>query len=161
MSKLLKELSEQFWDKGYIIIEEYFDENLMDDYTEMILKHYGQTPEWGHDNKFLNKSATEVIPWFPYLEGNTRFNTINDDQFLSDLTTSIIGENWSDLYCMCMFSKRGSKGQAWHQDCPPENPDIFNLNRLVYTHDITPELGGELCVMEGTQKKGITSSWFT
>ncbi len=152
---LSEEQIREFWNRGYIILEEYFEEKLMDEYTEMILQHYGKSPEWKHTNEFLNKSATDVIPWFPYHEGNTRFNTINDDRFLSHLTTAIIGQDWSDLYCMCMFSKKGSKGQAWHQDCPPENPGIFNLNRLVYTHDITPESGGELCVMEGSHKKGL------
>ena len=83
----------EFWNHGYIILEKYFEEELMDEYTEMILKHYGQTPEWGHNNEFLSKSATEVIPWFPYDEENTRFNTINDDKFLSDLTRAIIGQN--------------------------------------------------------------------
>ncbi|MDR9414800.1 MAG: phytanoyl-CoA dioxygenase family protein [Gracilimonas sp.] len=155
MKESLIELSNQFWEKGYIILEEYFDSDLMDEYNEMILNHYGHNPDWEHSNDFVSRSGAEVVPWFPYLDGNTRFNTINDDPFLNDLTTAIIGEDWANLYCMCMFSKKGSKGQAWHQDCPPENPDIFNLNRLVYTHDITTEIGGELCVMEGTHKKGL------
>jgi len=150
-----QQLAKQFWEKGYIILEEYFDSDLMDQYTEMILNHYGKTPDWEHTNEFVSKSATEVVPWFPYREGNTRFNTINDNEFLNELTAEIIGDDWANLYCMCMFSKKGSKGQAWHQDCPPEDSDIYNLNRLVYTHDITPETGGELCVMEGTHTKGL------
>lgn len=48
-----------------------------------------------------------------------------------------------------------SKGQAWHQDCAPENPAHFNLNRLVYTHDITAQMGGQTVVMPGTHKRGL------
>ena len=54
-----------------------------------------------------------------------------------------------------MFSRRDSAGQAWHQDCPPENPDAFNLNRLVYTSDITDEIGGQTVVVPGSHKMGL------
>ena len=150
--KTVKEYAQEFWENGFIVIEEYFDAHLMDRYNSMVLNHFGMKPDWEHTNEFVSKSATEVVPWFPYREGNTEFNTINDDPFLNELT--IIGEDWANLYCMCMFSKKGTKGQAWHQDCPPEDSSIYNLNRLVYTHDITPEVGGTLCVMPGTHRKG-------
>ena len=47
---------------------------------------------------------------------------------------------------MVMFSKQGSKGQSWHQDCPPEDTSRFNLNRLVYSMDIDASIGGETLV---------------
>ena len=56
---------------------------------------------------------------------------------------------------MMMFSRPGSKGQAWHQDCAPEDPAQFNLNRLVYTHTIDESIGGQTVVMPGTHKKGL------
>jgi ectoine hydroxylase-related dioxygenase (phytanoyl-CoA dioxygenase family) len=56
---------------------------------------------------------------------------------------------------MVMFSRQGRKGQSWHQDCPPEDPNRFNLNRLAYTHDITEEIGGYTVVVPGTHKKGL------
>ena len=34
-----------------------------------------------------------------------------------------------------MWSVGGGKGQAWHQDCPPDDPSRFNLNRLLYLQD--------------------------
>ena len=55
---------------------------------------------------------------------------------------------------MVMFSKQGTKGQAWHQDCPPENPSHYNLNRLFYTHDITEETGGQTIVYPKTHLNG-------
>jgi hypothetical protein len=49
--------------------------------------------------------------------------------------------------CMAMFSKQGSKGQAWHQDCAPEDAKKFNMNRLVYSSDITAHIGGQTLVV--------------
>ena len=53
-----------------------------------------------------------------------------------------------------LFSAQGTKGQAWHQDCPPEDKTRFNLNRLIYTSDITPEIGGQLQLVPGTHTGG-------
>jgi hypothetical protein len=59
---------------------------------------------------------------------------------------------------MVMFSKKGTKGQAWHQDCPPEESSQFNLNRLFYTHDINDATGGKTIVMPGSHRKGVLPS---
>ena len=54
-----------------------------------------------------------------------------------------------------MFSKRGTSGQAWHQDCPPEDPRFHNLNRLVYSSNITDETGGQTVVVPGSHRHGV------
>ncbi|MGB3145388.1 MAG: hypothetical protein WBB24_14900 [Maribacter sp.] len=56
---------------------------------------------------------------------------------------------------MKMFSIAGSKGQSWHQDCPPDNPLKFNLNCFIYTHDITENTGGANAIMPESHKAGI------
>ena len=56
---------------------------------------------------------------------------------------------------MAMFSKKGSQGQAWHQDCPPEDKSQFNLNRLVYTMDIDNSTGGQIPVVPCTHLGGL------
>ena len=53
-----------------------------------------------------------------------------------------------------MFSKKGTSGQAWHQDCPPDESSKFNLNRLVYTRDISEDIGGRTVVMPGSHRMG-------
>lgn len=146
--------AEKFWRDGYIILENFFDPGKMDQYNNEIVKHYGMMPEWEHTDEFIKKSATEVVPWFPAREGNMLFDTLENDPVLRNLTTSILGEGWTNLYSMAMFSKHGTKGQAWHQDCPPENPQTFNLNRLIYTHDINEKTGGFTVVAPGTHKQG-------
>jgi ectoine hydroxylase-related dioxygenase (phytanoyl-CoA dioxygenase family) len=56
---------------------------------------------------------------------------------------------------MVMFSGKGTTGQAWHQDCPPDDATVFNLNRLVYTSDISDEIGGQTVVVPGSFRQGI------
>ncbi|MET1258103.1 phytanoyl-CoA dioxygenase family protein [Flagellimonas sp. DF-77] len=150
-----EKIASEFWEKGYVIFEGFFEAGLMDDYNDTILHHYGLNPEWEHTNEFISKSAVEVIPWFPYREGEGGFDGIDKDPEFNKITDAILKEGWDNLYCMMMFSKGGSKGQAWHQDCPPDDPKKYNLNRLVYTHDITERTGGEIVIMPEAHKAGI------
>ncbi|RNC88647.1 MAG: phytanoyl-CoA dioxygenase [Allomuricauda sp.] len=148
-------ISQTFWNQGYIIFEKFFSDELMDEYNDKILQHFGVNPDWEHTNEFISKSAVEVIPWFPYRESGGGFDGIDKHLEFNKITDAILNEGWENLYCMMMFSKAGSKGQAWHQDCPPDNPKKYNLNRLVYTHDITDETGGEIVIMPEAHKAGI------
>ncbi|MTI33388.1 phytanoyl-CoA dioxygenase family protein [Xanthovirga aplysinae] len=147
-------LAIKFWEEGYLHLENFFPPEMMDQFNELILGHYGLNPNWEHNDEFIEKSATEVIPWFPMREGVMIFEKIEKNAEFARLSAHILGEGWSNLYCMAMFSKKGTKGQAWHQDCPPENPHQFNLNRLVYTHDISPDIGGKVILVPGSHKKG-------
>lgn len=151
----LNVIAEQFWREGYIVFENFFDDELMDEYNGIIQNHYGVDPNWEHTNEFISKSAVEVIPWFPYREGQPLFDKIDKNERFNNITDALLKEGWENLYCMMMFSKGGTKGQAWHQDCPPEDKSKFNLNRLVYTHDITDETGGEIVVMPKAHKAGV------
>jgi hypothetical protein len=150
----LEKLASTFWQQGYLVIEDFFSAELMDSLQSLILEHYGLNPEYEHEAAFLSKSATEVIPWFPQRSGERAFNEIEHCNQMQTLTEEILGKGWNALYCMTMFSKKGTKGQAWHQDCPPDDPQQFNLNRLVYTMDINDQVGGELIVMPGSHRRG-------
>lgn len=150
-------LATQFWKNGYLVIEDFFDPQIMDELNTIILEHFGMDPAWEHSAEFLTKSATEVIPWFPIREGDARFEVLENDPRLQALTSAILGADWHNLYCMAMFSKHGTKGQAWHQDCPPENAQHFNLNRLIYTHDINEETGGQTLIMPASHQMGPIS----
>ncbi|MEB0261568.1 MULTISPECIES: phytanoyl-CoA dioxygenase family protein [unclassified Mucilaginibacter] len=149
-----RQYAEQFWKQGYLILENFFSHDIMDDANEKILKHYGMNPTWQHTDEFITKSAVEVIPWFPYREGITDLDTIDQNEVMNAITDAIVKDGWKNLYCMAMFSKQGSIGQAWHQDSPPESKSDYNLNRLVYTHDIAHETGGEIVIYPQTHKAG-------
>jgi ectoine hydroxylase len=150
----ISDLSHTFWQQGYVVVEGFFSAKLMDSLQSVILGHYGLNPRYEHEAAFLSKSATEVIPWFPQRCGEHAFDEIEHCFDMKTLTEAILGKDWKALYCMSMFSKGGSKGQAWHQDCLPDNPQQFNLNRLVYTMDIDDQVGGEVVVMPGSHLQG-------
>lgn len=150
-----EELKNAFDREGYIVIDGFFDEALMDHLDGVIRGYYGESPDFFHDDAFLKKSKTEVVPWFPQREGVTDFDSLESDERFASLTRAILGDNWATQYCMVMYSKPGTVGQAWHQDCPPDDPERHNLNRLVYTSDITDEIGGQTVVVPGSHRKGL------
>ena len=83
------------------------------------------------------------------------FDSLEQGSSLVDLTGAILGDAWSPLYSMEMISRKGTVGQAWHQDCPPEVASRFNLNRLVYTRSLSSDDGGEVVVVPGSHRKGM------
>lgn len=157
MAMNFKHLAEEFWLNGYLVIDNFFDNSLMDQYQSQIIGHFGDNPDSFHNEEFLKQSKTDVIPWFPQMEGLHEFDTVENDTRLRELTEAILGAGWSTLYSMVMFSKKGSQGQAWHQDCPPEDKSQFNLNRLVYTMDIDSSIGGQTLVVPVTHLGGPIS----
>jgi hypothetical protein len=154
----LVQISNDFWQQGYVELVDFFDVALMDELQNIIVEHYACFPEFSHSQEFLDKSATEVIPWFPQQEGVKLFDRVEHDKRLLELSETILGKGWKTLYCMAMFSKARSKGQAWHQDCPPENSAQVNLNRLLYTMDVGGDGGGEVLLMPGSHKVGELSA---
>lgn len=153
-ARKLNALAEQFWQQGYLVLEDFFDQSLMDRCQTTIMSHFGETPDFTHDPAFIEKSQVEVVPWFPQREGEALFDDIENNDALRALSQAILGEGWGSQYCMVMFSKMGTKGQAWHQDCPPEHTSQFNLNRLVYTMDVNDELGGQVYIKPGSHRAG-------
>ena len=154
----IKALSQQFWQDGYLHIPGFFPQEQMDTLNRLCLEHFGLDPSWAHTSEFIDKSNCEIVPWFPLRDDNVaEFNLIQRDESFNRLTQALLGDDFKELYCMSMFSKKGTAGQAWHQDSPPDDPAKFNLNRLVYTHDISSETGGQVVVKPGTHRLGMIS----
>ncbi|CAM2005496.1 phytanoyl-CoA dioxygenase family protein [Acanthopleuribacter pedis] len=145
----------QFRDQGYLLLEDFFEGETTDLLQDLIQRHFGFDPNHYHNDEFLSKAATEVIPWFPMQEGCAPFKDLTEHPTLNFLTQAILGSAWQSLGCMVMFSKAQSRGQAWHQDCPPDVAEVFNLNRLVYTHDVDPRNGGQVVVVPGSHRRGV------
>ncbi|MEO1247305.1 MAG: phytanoyl-CoA dioxygenase family protein [Pseudomonadota bacterium] len=152
------ELKSSFDRDGYVVIDNFFDDAVMNRLDGLIRNYYGDNPEFSHSGEFLDKARTEVVPWFPQRESVTDFDVVENDDRLRELSAAILGAGWKTQYCMVMFSKQGTAGQAWHQDCPPDDPRQHNLNRLVYTSDITDEIGGQTVVVPGSHKRGLLST---
>jgi hypothetical protein len=141
---------DSFWGQGYLHIPSFFSDEIVDKLHYSGISHFTKNPEFKHDKEFIHKSSTDVIPWFPQQEGNKLFDNIQKYKSMYTITNSLMGLGWSSQDAMVMYSKSGSNGQAWHQDCPPENPNHFNLNRLVYTSDINGQTGGIIVVRPKT-----------
>ena len=148
-----EQLASQFWEAGYLAVDSFFESELLDELDRLIVDHFGDTPSFLHTGEFLSKSKTDVIPWFPQNDGVSAFDGIAELEALTELTRWILGADWKALYCMVMFSKQGTVGQAWHQDCSPEVSDKFNLNRLVYTRDINAATGGQIVIVPGSHRR--------
>ncbi len=151
----LDELARTFWRDGFLAIDDFFDPVQVGRIDERIRQHYGDHPDFSHTDEFISAAQTEVIPWFPQNEGIHEFDALANDAGLGALTEAILGPGWRPDYCMVMFSRRGTAGQAWHQDCSPDSPSQHNLNRLVYTSDIDDAVGGQTVVVPGSHKKGL------
>lgn len=147
-------LADEFWENGFLILPGFFAPERMDHLDGMIHQHFGVDPAFEHNDEFLEKSKVEVVPWFPQREGVIDFDVVENDERLETLTRTILGTGWDKQYCMVMFSKLGSNGQSWHQDCPPDDAAVHNLNRLVYTRDIDEVQGGQLAVVPGSHRQG-------
>ena len=153
----IEKLKSSFERDGYVVVEDFFDDGLMDRLDGVIRGYYGDNPDFWHNDEFLSKARTEVVPWFPQREGVEDFDAIEQDERLQSLSEAVLGADWKAQYCMVMFSKQDTAGQAWHQDCPPDNPKRHNLNRLVYTSDITDDIGGQTVVVPGSHRRGLLS----
>ncbi len=152
-----EKIAHEFWENGFVILNKFFPDELMDAYNQKILNHFEGDPESELNNEFEQKSKVQVVPWFPYRENKPYFDEVDKNKTFNQVTNAILNDRWENLYCMMMYSKAGTIGQAWHQDCPPNDKTKFNINRLVYTHDITDETGGSIVVFPKTHKKGELS----
>lgn len=144
-----------FFSSGFVVLPGFFAPKLMGALERLISAHFGTDPDFFHNEEFLKNAETAVIPWFPQPEAGSEFHLIESDPRLGRLTEALLGAAWQSQYCMVMYSKQGTSGQAWHQDCAPENSTIFNLNRLVYTADIQEHIGGELMLVPGSHRRGL------
>jgi hypothetical protein len=151
----LDQLSTQFWERGFLVMDGFFDDDKMDHLNGLIIQHFAENPEFVHNKEFLSKSKVDVIPWFPQRDGVPDFDPVANMPDIQLLTAAILGDGWLEHYTMVMYSAGRSNGQAWHQDCPPEEPKRFNLNRLVYTHDIDASTGGQTVVVPGSHRTGL------
>ncbi len=65
---------ETFERDGYVLIEDFFADALMNHLDQLIRRYFGDSPDFWHDDEFLEKAQTEVIPWFPQNEGIEAFD---------------------------------------------------------------------------------------
>lgn len=101
----------------------------------------------------LRQFACDIIAWNPVGKGNPAFIELAAHARLHAATAAVIGHGYTAPGSLVMYSVGGGQGQAWHQDCPADDSTAFNLNRLIYTDDITLA-DGAIVVVPGSHKLG-------
>lgn len=156
---MLSDIKTRFHRHGFVHLPGFFAPELMDRVDAACAAHFGSDPAWEHNDEFIGKSKAEIVPWFPQRDGSVEqaavFDAIDRVPGFAEATETLIGAGWQNLYSMAMFSKQGSAGQSWHQDCPPEDSAQHNLNRLIYPVAISEAIGGEVVVMPGSHRDGV------
>lgn len=141
------ELSREFGRFGAVIMKDFFtDEDLagarkeMEEYYQPYLDAFKARAH--SDSHKAAAFHTDIIPWDPLKQGIEAFHILANHPKLQEVTGILLGERFTSPGSLVMYSVPGGRGQAWHQDCPAEQTDAFNLNRLIYTEDVAEEDGG-------------------
>lgn len=150
-------LKASFEEHGILVFPDFLDSERLGDLNDEITAHYKPIVE---DAKRAQESSTagigfdvEVVPWDPIGDGSDGFTRLAQDALLRNLTESVLGADFSAPRALVMWSVGGGKGQAWHQDCPPDDPQAFNMNRLFYMQDTRQE-DGAIVVVPGSHRAG-------
>lgn len=106
-----------------------------------------------HHGEAEKSFACDVIPWDPLKEKHPVFRNLHNHPALVEVTEAMLGAGFTAPGSLVMFSVGGGRGQAWHQDCPVEATRDFNLNRLIYTGDVSVE-DGAIVVVPGSHRMG-------
>ena len=138
---------------------------LMEQLDQNIRDYFGQNPEFRHEEEFLSKSETEVIPWFPqnpelpeYSAGLAApFDRLETDRVLGQLTGALLGKDWSPLYSMVMYSRKGTVGQAWHRVLPITGAFRFSTNYRACPPGTGPDIN-DVCVYRNMRYRFSTNS---
>jgi ectoine hydroxylase len=151
-------LQEEFNRSGVLVFPRFFtDAELnptraeMDSYFSGI---HARAPEMVASARAgQEKFSCDVVPWDPIQENNQAFQAFVRHRRLAQVTEIVLGPGYVDGGSLVMFSVGGGQGQAWHQDCPPDNPADFNLNRLIYPANVSLE-DGAIVVVPGSHRRG-------
>lgn len=147
-------LRERFQRDGVLVFPRFFDDELTDVNAELA-RHFAPYKEAADKavNQDANKHGCDVIPWNPVEDGNQTLIDLKNHAGMNVLTEVVLGAGFSAPSSLVMFSVGGGQGQAWHQDCPAGEDKGFNLNRLIYTEDVSRE-DGAIVFVPGSHKAG-------
>jgi hypothetical protein len=151
-------ISEQFQRDGVVVVEEFLSVDECRMLNDALDVRY---QAWQAEGKRIQDVADafdcDVLAWDPVAEGHPVFLQLAANERLREITAQVLGEGFGTQTSLVMFSVPGGRGQAWHQDCPPEEVGMFHLNRLIYPADATLERGA-IVVVPGSHRMGSIPS---
>jgi len=153
----LEDLREEFASTGVLVLPGFFSRAELAEVCREIDAHFqpmaAVAREKARERLDLRDFACDIISWDPVTEGNKAFLDLAAHERLALVTETVLGESHTAPASLVMYSVGGGQGQAWHQDCPMEDPTAFNLNRLIYIEDVEMEDGG-IVVVPGSHRLG-------
>ena len=154
------ELRQRFDRDGVVVMPGFLSEPQILPLRRELEAHYAPlaaTAATSHNGAgVLAKFECDVMVWAPLSEGNAAFVALSEMRILAEVTEVLLGTGYNtNPQGLVMYSVGGGRGQAWHQDCPPGGPEgrEFNLNRLIYTDDVTLD-DGAIVVVPGSHRFG-------
>ncbi len=155
-----EELRKRFDRDGAVVLPDFLTEAEMQPLRRELDAHYASLAEkaaTSHNGTgILARFECDVMVWAPLAEGNAAFIALNEMPKLAQVTQTLLDEGFNtNPKGLVMYSVGGGRGQAWHQDCPPGGPESkeFNLNRLIYTEDVTLA-DGAIVFVPGSHRRG-------
>ncbi|MEI8196211.1 MAG: phytanoyl-CoA dioxygenase family protein [Phycisphaerae bacterium] len=149
------DMRREFDEQGYVVCPAVLSAVELAVINRELDQHYGLTETHNPHAPKPDKFGCEVTYWNPVVEQNRAFLDLLQHPWMRQLTTACIGDGYVDGadHTLVMLSQVRGKGQAWHQDCPADNLDHFNVNRLFYTRDVALE-DGAIVLVPGSQRRG-------
>jgi ectoine hydroxylase-related dioxygenase (phytanoyl-CoA dioxygenase family) len=148
-------LSQEFEERGFVVIESFLTQEESHGLNQSLEAKYEQ---WQAEARQVAEKSDhdecDVLAWDPVLEGHPVFCSMAASEKLRAATAEVLGDDFDTQTSLIMFSIPHGRGQAWHQDCPPEEVGLFNLNRLLYPADTNLE-NGAIVVVPGSHKMGV------
>ncbi len=141
-----------FMELGAVILPGFFDARRLKPIVAAVDEHWKQSDKSPLRHSDFDRFETYPTAWGPVAEANPLFLTLRDDPDLVALTRAAIGSDFTHGVDLVMYTGKG-KGQAWHQDCPPDDLSKFTVNRLIYVRDVDPAQGA-LVYVPGSHKFG-------
>lgn len=155
-NKVSSDLRRHFDEQGYVVCPNVLSAAELPRINQELDHHYGLAERRHNTHNLMpDKYGTEVVYWNPVVEHNPVFLELFQHPRLRELTTACIGPGYTEgaEHTLVMLSQFKGQGQAWHQDCPADNPRQFNVNRLFYTRDVSLE-DGAIVIVPGSHLRG-------
>ncbi|MDX2065647.1 MAG: phytanoyl-CoA dioxygenase family protein [Fimbriimonadaceae bacterium] len=147
-------LRDRFETDGYVVVEDFLAAEDLVRLNAALDEKYAQWQAEARQIQELGDAfACDVLAWDPVREGHPVFCEIANSAALDAITYDLLGDGYGTQTSLIMFSVPGGRGQAWHQDCPPDDAGFFNLNRLIYPRDATLDRGA-IVVVPGSHRLG-------
>jgi ectoine hydroxylase len=129
-----------FHKTGAAILPSFFSADELAPIIAAVDEHWKQSDKNAVVHKDFERFETYPMSWNPVTEKHPAFLSLLNHPDLDAATRAVLGSDYVQEVDLVMYTAKGM-GQAWHQDCPPENLKKFTVNRLIYVRDVDPAAG--------------------